>query len=163
MPLNVKWAKLIKYQRTSIFVIMLIFFTSILCFLLIPEWGSNITTVFSFIMIVTGIILGLLLIILLVFKLLEDRALKNRIKWITNELANQEKNEILEELEIAAIEYNPKLSEETCSICTLVFKEKARVVQCSICEKLYHEEHFIEWLKENENCPYCKNLILPFD
>lgn len=131
--------------------------------LLIPTRGSNVREIFALTMFVSGIILVLLLIVLLFFKLLENRALKNRINWITNELASHEKNENLKELEIAVIEYNPKLGEETCSVCGLIFKEIARVVQCSICEKLYHEEHFIEWLKENENCPYCRNLILPFD
>jgi len=162
MPFKVKWAELLKYQRNSIFIILSIFVLSIMCTLLIPPWGSNITTVFLYIILVTGLILGLLLIILIFFKLLEVRALKKRINWITSQLASQE-NEILEKLEIAVIEYYTELGEETCSICTLLFEEKARVIQCLICEKLYHEEHFIEWIKENENCPYCKNLILPFD
>ena len=109
---------------------------------------------------------GILLVVFVVYLFIRrknDRAKEERLTWMTAQLETRESNEVLDELRLAVMDYHPELRESICSVCALVLEEEANVVQCLRCEKVFHEEHFIDWLSENENCPHCKNLILPFD
>lgn len=160
MPLRAKWAELLKYLRLILFVVLFLFLA--LLFIVLVA-GSDGRSILPTIILALGILLALLIIVYLIFKLVEYNALKKRLDWLITQLELPEENEILEELRLAVIDYNPEMKEKTCSICALEMGEKALIISCLKCDKIFHKEHFIVWLRENERCPNCKNLILPFD
>lgn len=160
MPLRVKWAELLRYMRIAIFVALFVFLSAL------TGWsvtGKDFSKVFYFGAIITSIPLILLIIVYIVIKALEKKAMIERLQWMITQIDSPKNNEKLEELRLTVIHYQPELEEKTCSICGLAILEKAPIIQCLICEKVFHKKHFIKWLIENETCPICKNLILPFD
>ena len=47
--------------------------------------------------------------------------------------------------------------EQQCMVCFQPVYENA--VECPFCEHLFHLKHLIDWIKENERCPYCKTTL----
>ncbi len=48
-----------------------------------------------------------------------------------------------------------------CMVCFQPVYENA--VECPVCEHLYHFDHLVTWIKDNERCPYCKTILRLFD
>ncbi|MBA7539806.1 hypothetical protein ES705_32091 [subsurface metagenome] len=45
-----------------------------------------------------------------------------------------------------------------CLICFQPIYENA--IECPFCERLYHIDHLVAWIEENERCPYCKTTLI---
>jgi hypothetical protein len=45
--------------------------------------------------------------------------------------------------------------DDICMVCKLFIDESDEVLQCPICEVLYHEEHLLEWITKQKHCPVC--------
>ena len=54
-----------------------------------------------------------------------------------------------------ALIYKKKVSKERCQICKLEMSGKDVIVQCPICDTLFHKEHFIDWMVNKRSCPVC--------
>lgn len=50
--------------------------------------------------------------------------------------------------------------EQQCMICFQPVYENA--IECPLCEHLFHLKHLVEWVMENERCPYCKTTLRIF-
>jgi DNA replication ATP-dependent helicase Dna2 len=50
---------------------------------------------------------------------------------------------------------------EKCMVCFQPVYENA--IECPVCEHLFHFEHLVTWVKDNERCPYCKTTLRVFD
>ncbi len=48
-----------------------------------------------------------------------------------------------------------------CMVCFQPVYENA--VECPVCEHLFHFDHLIAWIKDNERCPYCKTVLRLFE
>lgn len=159
-----KWVELFRKIRKVLIITGIAFgLTTILTIF----WPSR-DFPFNYVKFMLPIIIGsgIFLTVLVAFtiiKINDNRARKARITWMVNQLETPIGNENLEELRLTVMKYSPDSQEKKCSICLLDLEEKTQVVQCLKCDKLFHKEHFMEWLRENEVCPKCKNLILPFD
>ncbi len=164
MPLRVKWIVLLRRIRIALITAGIVFGLTTIITFFYPY--SDPFPKFTEIMLPVYIVGGIFLVVLAAFtiiKINDNKAREERLTWITNQLETPEGNENLEELRLAMLKYSLDSREKKCSICALELEEKALVVQCLRCDKIYHKEHFIEWLGEYEVCPNCKNLILPFD
>ncbi|NHJ85437.1 MAG: hypothetical protein FK734_08230 [Asgard group archaeon] len=42
-----------------------------------------------------------------------------------------------------------------CAICKLEIREGQKITQCPYCMAIFHEEHYLDWLKEDPICPVC--------
>ena len=42
-----------------------------------------------------------------------------------------------------------------CMICKLPFQEEQMIFECSECRSLFHVDHLMDWLLENNDCPVC--------
>lgn len=58
------------------------------------------------------------------------------------------------------IEYKGDIEGKTCAICKLELRSGQKIVQCSLCDNLFHEEHLVSWLLDNTDCPVCNRKIL---
>lgn len=164
MSLRVKWVELLRRIRKVLIFTGIAFGLTTIIAIFYPRDDPffNYLTIWLPITIAGGIFL-ILLAAFTIIKINDNKAREARLTWIANQLETPEGNENLEELRLAMLKYSLDSREKKCSICTLELEEKALVVQCLRCDKIYHKEHFIEWLREYEVCPNCKNLILPFD
>ncbi|GAJ15150.1 unnamed protein product, partial [marine sediment metagenome] len=45
-----------------------------------------------------------------------------------------------------------------CLICFQPIYENA--IECPFCERLFHIDHLVAWIEENERCPYCKTALI---
>jgi len=160
VPLRIKWVALFRYLRISVFVVLFFFLLGFVGFMVT---GRAFEVVFFYIMITSIVILVVQLFIFVIFKVLETSDLKERMDWFIREIDHPKNNEKLEELWLAIYKYEHSMKEKSCAICGLELLENAPVIKCLKCEKIFHEKHFIKWLRENDCCPNCKNLILPFD
>jgi len=50
-----------------------------------------------------------------------------------------------------------ELKEQKCMVCFQPVYENA--IECPFCEHLFHIKHLVDWIKENERCPYCKTTL----
>ena len=50
----------------------------------------------------------------------------------------------------------------TCSICLDDFEINDKVCRTKICNHLFHKECLKEWLKTENSCPVCRNIIKRF-
>ncbi|MCK5047004.1 MAG: hypothetical protein KAJ76_00545 [Candidatus Heimdallarchaeota archaeon] len=164
MPLRAKWIELFRRIRLVLIFTGIAFGLTIIITILFPrdDPSFNYLTIWLPISIVGGIFLSVL-VAFTIIKINDNKAREVRLTWMVNQLETPKGNENLEELSLTILKYSPDNREKKCSICLLDLKEENPVVQCTRCEKLFHQEHFMDWLIENENCPNCKNLILPFD
>lgn len=48
---------------------------------------------------------------------------------------------------------------EMCMICKLEIRDKQKVITCPFCKSYFHEDHLIEWIALNEDCPVCKKTL----
>ena len=46
------------------------------------------------------------------------------------------------------------------SMCYICFEELKDGVQCYGCFKKFHQEHLLQWVESNANCPYCKVTLV---
>ncbi|MHA1685498.1 MAG: AAA domain-containing protein, partial [Candidatus Heimdallarchaeaceae archaeon] len=52
---------------------------------------------------------------------------------------------------------NSRKNKNICMICFQPVYENA--VECPMCNTIYHFDHLVNWVKENERCPYCKTSL----
>lgn len=45
--------------------------------------------------------------------------------------------------------------DDFCGICKLSLRDNQEIYFCPKCQNLFHEEHLIDWLLTNQNCPIC--------
>ncbi|HUU78133.1 MAG TPA: RING finger domain-containing protein [candidate division Zixibacteria bacterium] len=45
--------------------------------------------------------------------------------------------------------------DDFCGICKLSLRDDQEIYHCPKCQNLFHEEHLIDWLLTNQNCPIC--------
>jgi hypothetical protein len=60
---------------------------------------------------------------------------------------------------LTASVYEGPIEGEFCMICKLSFSEGQEILQCPLCEALYHHDHLIGWLEEKSKCPVCKEPL----
>jgi len=165
MSLRVKWVVLQRRMRKVLIIAGIVFGITTIIAIFFPRDKPFLVTYIG-IWLPISIAGGIFLIVLAAFSIIkinDNKAREARLTWMANQLETPEGNENLEELRLAMLKYSLDSQEKKCSICALELEEKALVVQCLRCDKIYHKEHFIEWLREYVDCPNCKNLILPFD
>lgn len=164
MPLRVKWFELLRRIRTVLIIAGIAFGLTTIIAIFFPRDNplENYIGIWLPISIAGGIFLTVL-VAFTIIKINDSKARVARLTWMVNQLETPEGKKILEELRLVILKYSLDYREKKCSICSLELEEKVLVVQCLRCEKIYHKEHFMEWLREYEVCPNCKNLILPFD
>jgi len=57
--------------------------------------------------------------------------------------------------------YQGAIIGEACAICKLALEKTDEIWRCPYCQKLFHKEHLLMWLKQHQNCPVCHgNLLL---
>jgi len=50
---------------------------------------------------------------------------------------------------------------QKCMVCFQPVYENA--VECPVCEHLFHFDHLVAWIRDNERCPYCKTTLKLFE
>ena len=63
---------------------------------------------------------------------------------------------------IDLIAYSGELIQDNCSICKLQLREDQKLSHCPYCNSLFHEEHMEEWMKYNQDCPVCNQIIINY-
>ena len=164
MSMMVKWFDLHRRFRKVLIITGIVFGLAIIIDIIYPR-DNPIQNYFIFVlpMIIFTAIFLVVLIVYLIIKSKDNKAKEERLTWMSNQLELSDGNEKLEELRLSMLNFSHDFREQKCSICLLDLDVNSQVVQCTKCEKLFHKNHFINWLSENEVCPNCKNLILPFD
>lgn len=56
--------------------------------------------------------------------------------------------------------YKGKIKNQKCSICKLELRKKQKIIQCTECLSLFHQEHLEEWLKNESACSVCNEKII---
>ena len=56
---------------------------------------------------------------------------------------------------IIELEYKGETEGKVCAICKLQFGDDQKILFCPNCESLFHEEHLLNWLSLNSECPVC--------
>lgn len=57
---------------------------------------------------------------------------------------------------ILELEYKGETEGKVCPIYKLYFSDNQKILYCPNCESLFHEEHLLEWLSKNNDCPVCE-------
>lgn len=133
----------------------------------------------SIILIIVGLSVGVIIgLIYLILYLLNRKRKKNeKIRKELRNLDNQRSNEITRlenqrpriSIPISKKErenkgiilsnsllFQGKLNvNDFCGICKLSLREDQKIYRCPNCQNLFHEEHLIDWLLSNQNCPIC--------
>ena len=60
---------------------------------------------------------------------------------------------------IKAVETTSYTKDDFCMVCKLSFKTKKDILQCPICESLFHKEHLLDWIRIHQNCPVCSQKL----
>ncbi|MHA1739679.1 MAG: hypothetical protein ACTSXA_02540 [Candidatus Heimdallarchaeota archaeon] len=76
---------------------------------------------------------------------------------IQKALGKQERYPITEYMSVN--EYSGKLAKDICMVCKLFLSEKDKILQCPICESLYHKDHLLEWITAKKKCPVCTQVL----
>lgn len=56
---------------------------------------------------------------------------------------------------IPELEYKGEIKGKKCAICKLTFSKEQTILSCPKCETFFHEEHLLDWLASNIDCPVC--------
>ena len=72
-------------------------------------------------------------------------------------LGKQENMSISEDLSVNV--YTGNLDDDVCMVCKLFLNEQDEILQCPICESLYHRDHLLEWVKVEKRCPVCSQVL----
>jgi hypothetical protein len=56
---------------------------------------------------------------------------------------------------ITPLIYKGKLITMNCPVCKLEIKQTDFILECPGCKSLFHGEHFVDWLINNDQCPVC--------
>lgn len=83
---------------------------------------------------------------------------KERVESALNVALKKQKDLTSNEI-VTAVEFTNAQREDFCMICKLQFKNKDTILQCPVCESLYHKEHLIEWIRVHKNCPVCSQKL----
>jgi len=60
---------------------------------------------------------------------------------------------------LSVIEYTGSLTADVCMVCKLFLNDNDKILQCPICESLYHRDHLLEWVKVKKRCPVCSQVL----
>jgi len=82
---------------------------------------------------------------------------KERVQEALN-IALGKQKEITPNEIISAIESTSYTKDDFCMVCKLSFRNKDKILQCPVCEALYHEEHLLDWIRIHKNCPVCTQI-----
>ncbi len=90
-------------------------------------------------------------------KLAEERY-KERVQEALN-IALGKRKEITPNEVIIAVETTSYTKDDICMVCKLSFKRKKDILQCPVCESLYHKKHLLDWIRTHKNCPVCSQTL----
>ena len=62
--------------------------------------------------------------------------------------------------DLSVIEYTGTLTVDVCMVCKLFLEKNDKILQCPICESLYHRDHLLEWIKIKKRCPVCSQVLI---
>ncbi len=74
-------------------------------------------------------------------------------------IALGKKKEITPNEIVSAIEATSFNKDDFCMVCKLTFKNKDEILQCPVCESVYHKEHLLAWIRIHKNCPVCTQKL----
>jgi len=83
---------------------------------------------------------------------------KERVQEALNTALGKQK-EITPNEVIFAVESTSYTKDDFCMVCKLTFKRKGKILQCPVCESLYHKEHLLAWIRVHKNCPVCSQKL----
>ncbi|MGC9779534.1 MAG: hypothetical protein HZR80_09865 [Candidatus Heimdallarchaeota archaeon] len=90
-------------------------------------------------------------------KLAEERY-QERVQEALNIVLGKRKEITPNEI-IIAIETTSYTKDDFCMVCKLSFKRKKEILQCPVCESLYHKDHLLDWIRSHQNCPVCSQKL----
>lgn len=90
-------------------------------------------------------------------KIAEERY-KERVQEALN-LALGKQKEITPNEIVKAVETTSFAKDDFCMVCKLSFKTKKDILQCPICESLFHKDHLLDWIRIHQNCPVCSQKL----
>jgi len=61
--------------------------------------------------------------------------------------------------DMSVIEYTDKIEKDVCMVCKLFLSNKDTILQCPVCESLYHRDHLLEWITTRKKCPVCSQVL----
>ena len=76
---------------------------------------------------------------------------------IQKALGKHERYPITEHMSVN--EYTGKLDKDVCMVCKLFLNNKNEILQCPICESLFHKDHLLEWITSKKKCPVCSQVL----
>ena len=74
--------------------------------------------------------------------------------------ATGKRDEIAPNEAVTAIKYTGPLEEGICMVCKLFLQPGNDILQCPVCESLYHEDHLLEWISKKKKCPVCTQVLV---
>ncbi|MBN1328352.1 MAG: hypothetical protein JXA54_02655 [Candidatus Heimdallarchaeota archaeon] len=72
--------------------------------------------------------------------------------------AEKERDIIIQK--IAELFYSGDRKDKRCRISNKEFKPNDVIIRCLICGSLFLQDNLVEWLLDNDTCPYCKRSII---
>ncbi len=61
---------------------------------------------------------------------------------------------------LTAIKFDKLLNNDVCMVCKLYLNETDEILQCPVCESLYHKDHLLDWIRTKNSCPVCAQQLL---
>jgi hypothetical protein len=75
-------------------------------------------------------------------------------------IAQRKSGTISPDEKILASVYKGELQkDDICMVCKLFLKKGDDILQCPVCERLYHKNHLLEWIRKHNNCPVCSQQL----
>lgn len=62
--------------------------------------------------------------------------------------------------QIKLMEFSGDFGKKVCMICKLELRLEQKILQCPICLSLFHHDHLVSWLKNNQTCPVCGQQVI---
>jgi hypothetical protein len=165
-----------KMKRNQLFTLLFILAASIIGLGLYLLFSFPDNTLIIFVLVIGVIFFIILLILLVVLKTKREHQKKKPPVFAQNmqeafdaynqrlqqalEIA-EKKKEDLSALALNSVEkYLGKLEKnDICMVCKLILNEKDDILQCPVCESLYHKDHLMEWIKVKNTCPVCSQNL----
>ena len=87
-----------------------------------------------------------------------EESYKERVQEALNIALGKQKEVTPNEI-VTAIESTSFAKDDFCMVCKLSFKNMDKILQCPVCESLYHKEHLLDWIRIHKNCPVCTQKL----
>ncbi len=142
--------------------------------------SENSSAVFPYVLIGIGAFMSICLIMVAIAFILEPKtvtiereaaaAVDDEHKEQANEIYKQRVEEAIQKAlgkherypiteYMSVNEYTGKLDKDVCMVCKLFLSKKDKILQCPICESLYHKDHLLEWITAKKKCPVCSQVL----